>query len=123
MKLLLVDGEVKVDTSGVENFDESNVWLTFNPIIPTLRTNEIIKTHGLSRADAFNLLKGMHVHSDFEPGYDETIFKTVFPDVNLRPTYDRHLMKQGDFMLHIYGKGELGEYTYELLYITTESEE
>lgn len=123
MKLLLINGEVKVDTSNVQDFDESNVWLTFNPLVPTLRSNEVIKTHTLERDDAYNLLKGMHVHSDFEPGYDVTVLQTVFPDVNLHPTYDRHLMKHGDFMLHIYGKGELGEYAYELMYIDIESEE
>lgn len=82
---------------------ECNLWVTFDPIIPTMKSNQNLMTVGSSTSVALDVVKQTGVHSDFTstgPGdYAETAIREVLGEYTPRSTYDRYVLQPGDVLL------------------------
>lgn len=82
---------------------ECNLWVTYDPIIPTLGANQNLMTVGSSVATALEVVKQMGVKSDFTSSgvgdRAEAAIIGVLGDLAPRSTYDRHLLQPGDVLL------------------------
>lgn len=97
---------MKLTFNGLEHSieqGECNVWVTYDPIIPTLGAHQNLMTVGSSSALALQIVKQTGVKSDYTSSglgdRAEAAILGVLGDYAPGPTYDRHLLQPGQVLL------------------------
>lgn len=100
---------------------ECNVWVSYDPIVPNVNDDQALRIERIDAKSAIEILSKTGAKSDYSSeglgDRGEALILETLGDYAPGPTYDRHVIAPGDFLLQIRDGEEEGKAICEFMFI------